>query len=186
MDKQKDILNIHINLLPPEFAAAQKQGEKFLLVQSISVVMLLIFIFLATVTVAIRVLQHQSFSAVQTEADSLTQKVDGFKNKESALVLLKEKLNAINSIESKPSKQSSLYYLIAQLIPADTSIGSLNIDKTGNVIFSLVSPDVNSLENLLAKLNSEEAEAQFSKVVIESLGRGRDESLRINLKVTSK
>lgn len=172
---------ININLLPAEDALRQKKASRFLLVQTISTALLLGLIFLTSATFALRVLQGQNISKVESLARKEELRVGEFKDKEAALYVLKNRLSAINNIVKTSGTQADVYDLVVSDLPPSVVATSVSIDKVGNVIESLIVPDGRTLDNLLAKFLD-----QAQKIEVESLSRGRDGIYRVNLKIQMK
>lgn len=172
---------ININLLPAEDALKQKKVRRFLLIQTVSTVLLLGLIFLTSSAFALRVLQGQNISKVQSLAQEEEARVGGFKDKETALFVLKNRLSAINNIVKTSGTQAAIYDLVVSDLPPSVVATSVSIDKVGNVIESLIVPDGRTLDNLLAKFLN-----QAQKIEVESLSRGRDGIYRVNLKIQIK
>ncbi len=174
---------ISINLLPTENTAALRRQRQFVMIQTVSTIFLLVMIFLASITVALRFLQSQNISSVEVKAKSAEDSVSGFKDKEIALVVLKNRLGIINQIFPKPSKQAIAYQQVSNLVPAAVSVSSLSVDAKGTVLLSLISPSGTELKALVANLSDKKNFDNFSSVEIESLTRGRDGAYRASIKM---
>ncbi len=172
---------ININLLPIEDALRQKKEGKFRFVQAISIFLLLSLLFLATIGFILRFLQNKDIGKIEAAANLAENAVTGFKDKEAALFVLKNRLTAIGQIMKEPGKQAEIYDLAVKKLPQSVNIASLGIDKNGNITQSLVVPDGIVLDSIL-NLYMEKA----SKIEVESLSRGRDKVYRVNLKIQTK
>lgn len=178
---------IAIDLLPLEFKAEEIKGAKFLKVQTIGVLIILLMIFLSSLTVALRILQNQSLSRIQTNLTNTEQKINGLKTVQASLLLLKNRLTTINQYLGTPSQQSQMYKLITSLLPASVYISSISVNRAGEVLVSAVVPDSTSLDNLVGNLISQDSnQDKISKVSLESISRGKDGIFRISLKIKPK
>ena len=179
--------HISINLLPIEFTQEEVKRAKFYKVQAVCVAIILMMVFLASLTVALRILQSHNISQIKTQFTQAEQKVSNLKNRETSLVILKNRLTVINQYLGTPSKQVAVYNLIDKLLPPAVSINSFLVDKSGDVSLVGVVPDSLTIDSLIDSLtNKEKNEGKVSGVSIESLNRGRDGIYRISLKVKSK
>lgn len=177
---------ISINLLPSEYLSEEIKSAKFYKIQTIGVSIILITIFLASLTVALRILQSSNISAVQSRLNESEGKILALKDRQSSLVLLKNRISAISQNLGVVSKQNSMYILLEELIPKGVSITSQAIDKEGNAQVAGLVSDSDTLDSLIFALTSTERnQGKISKVSIESLSRGRDGFFRISLKINS-
>ncbi len=178
---------IAIDLLPIEFRAQDLKNAKFYKIQTLGVATVLLMTFLASLTVALGILQSQNISQIKNSLTESQQKISGFKNTESSLFLLKNRLATINQYLGTPSLQSEMYKLITKLAPAPVSISSLSVGKSGEVLVLAIAPDGNSLDNLITNLTSPESnENKISQVSLENINRGKDGIYRLSLKVKPK
>lgn len=175
---------ISINLLPPEFLAEELKRTKFVKVQTIGVGVILVMIFLASLTVALRILQSYSISQIQGRLGQIEEKVLNLKDRQASMILLKNRLAAINKYFDEPSIQSNMYALLDKLIPQSVAITSLSVDKKGDAVVIAVIPDSTSLDLFMANLLSpDRMMGKIKQVSIESLNRGRDGVYRLSLKI---
>lgn len=172
---------ININLLPIEDALRQKKEGKFRLIQAISIFLLLSLLFLSTVGFILRFLQNNDIGKVESAANLAENQVAGFKDKEAALFVLKNRLTAIGQIVKEPGKQAEIYDLAVRKLPQSVGLASVGIDKSGSITESLVVSDGVVLDILLDQYME-----KASKIEVESLSRGRDAAYRVNLKIQTK
>lgn len=178
---------ISINLLPPEFITEEIKKSKFYKVQVIGVAIILAMAFLTSVTFALRILQSRNVADVQVRLVQAQQKVSDLKSTQAQLVLLKNRLIAINQYLGTPSKQSAMYGLIDSLIPPSILINAISIGKSGEVTLIASIPDSQTLDDLISKLTiKENNQDMVAETSIESLNRTRDGLYRISLKIKPK
>lgn len=178
---------IAINLLPIEFKQEEVKRSKFVKVQTVGVIIILLMTFLSSLTVALRILQSQSIRQVQTRVTQAEEMVSELQGTQGSLILLKNRLGTINKYLGKSSKQSEIYHLIDSTAPPSVSITSISIDQTGSVSMVTLARDATSLEEFIQGLISKDAnQAKISQVAVESLNRGRDGIYRVNFKIKPK
>ncbi len=177
-------MKIAINLLPLEFTQAELKRAKFYKVQTIGVGVILLMVFLSSLSVALRILQSQSIKGVQTQVSAQEQKIEGLKDRQVSLLLIKNRLSVINQFLANPSKQAGMFLLLDKLIPSSASINSTTIDKNGEVSILALLPDSQSLDNMINNLTDKDQNGgQISQVSIDSISRGKDGIYRVSLKI---
>ncbi len=178
---------ISINLLPTEFKSEEIKRAKFYKIQAAGVSIVLLMIFLATLTVVLRVLQSNNISQYQARLARNEQKVSQFKNTQASLLLLKNRLTAINQYLGIPSGQTQMYKLVAGLLPASVLVSSFSIDSLGQVTILATAADGASLDSLISNLTSKESnQGKISQVSLETIGRGKDGVFRVTFKIKPK
>ncbi|MBI4038193.1 hypothetical protein HY387_00870 [Candidatus Daviesbacteria bacterium] len=177
---------ISINLLPREDAERQKQLAKFHLVQFLSTSALLVLVFLSSATAGLRIFQSQNITKANIQAQAAEEKIGQLKDKEVSLVYLKNRLISIAKVSSPPSKQASVYSLINKTIPPSIVVTALTVDKSANILISLIASNSASLSNLVTNLTSDQVFEKVAKIDIESLSRGKDGIFRANLKMVAR
>lgn len=179
--------SMNINLLPLSYKQVQTQNSKFYKIQSASIYLLLTLIFLTSLTVAFRILQSQQIKAAEVSLQQFSTQVSSQKSKEAGLLILKNRLDAIDQISALPSRQRSLYNLVNQLIPPTLTLSFVSVDGNGNMTISLVAPNFSALDTLLGVLTSPgRSEGLIGKVSLESFSRSRDGLYRASLKIAAK
>jgi len=179
--------NILINLLPIEFRQAEIKRTKFNKVQAFGVAVILLMAFLASLTVALRILQSQRIFQTKNRLSQAEEKISSLKTVQGSLVLLKNRLKAIDQYLGTPSQQSQMYQLVIGLLPANAAVSSITVDKGGEVIILATVSDPSSLEDLTTNLLSRDKnQDKISQVALESINRGRDGIYRLSLKIKPK
>lgn len=178
---------IAINLLPLEFRAQQIKAANFYKIQTVGVIIILLMIFLASLTAALRILQNQNISQIQNRVTASEQKISDLKNTQGALLLLKNRITAINQYLGTSSKQIQMYQLITSLLPEVVSVSSLSVDKGGGVLILATVPDSVSLDNFINSLTAQSSnQDKISQVSLENISRGRDGVYRLSLTIKPK
>ena len=178
---------IAINLLPIAFREEEVKSAKFYKIQAIGVGIILVMTFLSSLTIALRILQSNNITKIQNRLTLAESRVSDLKNTQASLLLLKNRLTAIDLYLGVPSAQTLLYNLIGKLLPPLVSVNGISIDKVGNAVIVAVVPDALTLDNLVTNLSTKENnEGKIAQVLIDSLNRGRDGVYRISLKIKPK
>lgn len=178
--------NISINLLPIEFTQREIKREKFVRIQAAGVGVILFMVFLSSLVIALRILQSKNIDLVQSKVVKAQQQVSDLKEKQASLVILKNRLSAIDQYLGTSSKQSSMVALLSKLF-SSVSVNSISVDKSGDAIIVFLSPDSQTLDRIIASLiNKETSGGQIASVSIDSLNRGRDGLYRVSLKIKAK
>lgn len=175
---------ITINLLPPEAITEELKKAKFYKVQAVGIATILTLAFLTSLTVALRVLQSRNITEVQAQVSQTQQRVSELKGTQASLVLLQNRLAVIGEVYGTSSKQTAIYKLIDKLLPSSAVINSITIDKTGEVVFSALVPNVVSLDQLISNLSNKDSnDSKINQVAIESLNRSKDGVYRVSIKI---
>lgn len=178
---------ISINLLPVEVTKAQLTQSKYYKITSISVFITLAMFFLASTAIALRILQNKNIQEAQFSLQAAEDKVTSYKGAETSLVILKNRLDNIDQLQSVPSKQRAIYNLVSNLIPGAITINAVSVDSSGNLELALITKDSVILNNLLEDfVNGDKNQGLIVSVEVESLTRDRDGLYRANLRVKAK
>lgn len=178
---------ITINLLPLEFREQDLKNAKFYKVQIIGIAIVLLMIFLSSLTVALRILQGQTISQIQSQLSQSEQRISNLKNTQASLLLLKSRLATINQYLGTPSLQTQNYKIINKLFPPSISISSISIGNGGEILILANAPDGSSVDSLITNLTSKDNnEDKISQISLENINRGKDGIYRLSLKVKTK
>lgn len=175
-----------INLLPGENALKQKRQEKFTRFQFFSTVAVLALLLVASCAAALRIFQSQNIKQAGEGAKLAEERVVSFREKETALTFLKNRLNIIGKIFNTPSKQTATYQLVNSLVPVSVGIASISVSRSEQLSVAVLIPDTLALGELLENFSNDKAFESIAKVEIESLSRSIDGTYRSNLKVMPK
>ena len=178
---------ISINLLPAEFLVEEIKKSKFYKVQAIGIGVVLVLIFLSVVTVSLRILQSNRIKSTEVEVANAENRVTSFSSKQAQLILLKNRLEAINTHLGTSSKTVEMYNLLDSLIPPSISIGTISVGAEGKVLVSASTEDFGSIDNMFSDmLNVEKNEGKVSKVLVDNISRGRDGTYRLSFTVVAQ
>ncbi len=177
-------MKIAINLLPIEFTQAEVKRAKFIKIQTIGVLVILVMVFLSSLSVALRILQSQSIKSVQIQVSATEQKISDLKDKQVSLLLIKNRLAVINQYLGNSSKQVAMLILLDKLLPSSISINSTVVDINGEISILALIPDSQALDNMINNLtDNTQNEGKISQVSLDSLSRGKDGVYRVSLKI---
>lgn len=175
---------ISINLLPAQSRIDQKAQKKFQVVQTASITVLLILVFLTSLVTALHILKSQGVSNLKEQSRVKEGKVALLKDKEAQVAILKNRLSLINKINKGSAEDNSaIYRRVLGYIPQGVKFSTISVDRSGDVVTSILAPDTKTLELVLANLTSEKAFEGISRIDIDSLSRARDGSYRAILKI---
>lgn len=178
---------ISINLLPLEYATEEIKRAKFYKVQLLGVVAILLVVFFTSLAVALRILQSQNIREVQTTLSQEEERVSRLKDRQTSLLVIKNRLSTINQYLGVTSKQVSTFNLLNQLLPPQLAISSLSVNRSGDAFIVALAADNLTLDNLVSNLISKDDKSQkISQMSIDTLTRGRDGIYRISFKLKMK
>ena len=175
-----------INLRPIENTTDRLANQRRKFVQTISLITLLTLFFMASLVVTLRILQSQNLKNVTTQSLEQENKISSLRDRESTLVLLKDRLNLISKLTANPSKQKQIYDLIVNKIPPSVNVSSIILDGSSNLSLSASTADFHSLNTLFSALSEDQTFKEISGINVESLSRGKDGLFRISLKLIAK
>ncbi len=177
-------MKIAINLLPIEFTQAEVKRARFIKIQTIGVLVILVMVFLSSLSVALRILQSQSIKGIQTQVSASEQKISDLKDKQVSLLLIKNRLAVINQYLGNSSKQVAMLILLDKLLPPAISINSTIIDKSGEISILALIPDSLMLDNMINNLTDKtQNEGRIREISLDSISRGKDGVYRVSLKI---
>lgn len=174
---------LSINLLPQEYLSIEAKKAKFYRVRLLSISAIMLVFFFSAVALSLGFLQSQNIKAVEAKIAEGEEKVTQLAERQTALLLIKNRLSTINQYLGVTSKQVATYNLLEQVLPERIALSSMSIDKAGDASLVVVA-DVFTLDQLIADLTSRPD--KIASVSLESLNRGRDESFRVSLKIKPK
>lgn len=176
-----------VNLLPSEILLQRRQSMKLALVNKISIITLVILILLASGTLALRVSQNFNFKNAQQDLVAAEGKVAALKDKEAEMVALKQRLGSIKSLQGGDTKITSIFNMVIYLTPLGIQVTEASVDKSGNMIVTMVAPEIAMVESLIENLGDKEKSSNLiSKVELQGMSLGRDFSIRLVFKITPK
>lgn len=181
------MLTASINLLPSEIILQRKQSDKVSLVSKLSIGGMILLVFLTSATLALRVSQNMAVKQANANLAYAEGKVSSLKGKEGQVVLLKQRLEDIQSFAGGDAKKKAIFNLLISLTPSGIQISELSLDNKGVVIVNLESDSLNSINNFLTDLVSPEKNLDLiSKIDLDNLALGKNRRYFLSLKITAK
>lgn len=176
-----------IDLLPLEFKAEEIKRTKFYKIQVIGVVTILILAFASSLTIALRILQSQNLSQIQSRLSQTERRVSELQTTQTSLLVLKSRLAIIGEYLGTQSEQAQIYTIVSKLLPAEVVINGISISQSGEVSLTAVTQDSDSLDRLIDNLLSpQQNQGKISKVSLETFSRGKDGIYRLSLRIEPK
>lgn len=183
----KTINHIKVNLLPLEVILLKRQGVKLIIINWLSIGVLVFLIFLTSIVLTLRISQRTDLTKAQNSLNYVQDQIGKQNTKEGELLMLKQRVDKIRSINSGDIKQRAVFNLITSLLPYSVLIHDFSVDKSGNTVLSLSSADINLLDGLITDLIDKEKNSDLvDKIRMDGLALGQDSLYRLNLKITVK
>ena len=177
---------ISINLLPSEVLVLKKDKDRQTVILRLSVGILVLVIILTAVVFSLRIFQNKKLSDAAEQLNSYQSQIEGYKEQESLVTYLKQRLAVISPLLSQDSKQAQSYNLISALAPSDINITSLSIDKSGNMILSAVSSNTDSIKTFFDNLTDVNInQGKISAVRLENFGKNSDNLYHLDLTINT-
>ncbi len=176
---------ILINLLPQEVLLERRQNSKLVFLNRLSVVLLIVLVFFTSATLALRIMQNSELEEANKGLVLATEEVNSFKERETQVLALKERLGLIQNLMEGDAKRKEIFNLIVFLTPPDMQISEALVDKNGNTTASFTSPSLTAVQTLINNLGDKEKNSNIvTKVQLEGLSMGKDGVYRFSLKIT--
>jgi len=161
---------INLNLLPEEFLIEKRLGSKRSLYLRISIIIFVTALILTSTILLLRLTQSQSLSSLESELEGSKTNIAGLKENETAVFMLKNRLDKITQISSKDSVPVQGYNLISSIVPAGASVTSFSMMKDNLITTTVETTDTTVLDELFTKLlNPEVNNGQITTVKLENI-----------------
>lgn len=178
---------ININLLPPELKEFKNRERRKSLIVRVSVGLLALMIVLTGSLLSAVVLQNVRISNANKRLEETKNEVNSYKEAEAIAVVLRTRIDGINTLMAKEFPQAEAFNLVNSLTPDQVRIFSFSINKTNKLALQ---GETNSTQSLSGFFNSlidpKFNEGRISKVVVDSLNRDRSSRIRFDLSITLK
>jgi Tfp pilus assembly protein PilN len=176
--------NLSINLLPEQVSAEKKQRAKAATFVQISVLILVLIFVASGVILSFRFSQAAQLSKLQSQINSVKDEINSpdSTKREGLLVTLKQRLDSLNEANSKSYPAQYAFSLINSMLPPNTQITGLNLDKTGKVTLEITSPDTTTLQSFLNNLMDPQINQQkVSSAAVQSINMNKDNTYATSL-----
>lgn len=178
---------IKINLLPPEYTTELLKQIKFDKVQAIGLASMIVVAFISSLITTFALIQAQSVKQAQARLNTVESQVNQLKDTQAQVLLLKNRLTSINKYLEVPSKQSAMYELMSKLLPGSANLGSMAIDRSGDVLASVVVSDASVVDDMFGDfLNNEKNENRIDSVLVENISLGKNSIYTLNFRIKTK
>lgn len=161
---------INLNLLPEEFLVEKKLGSKRALYLRISIIVFVTSLILTSTLLLFRLTQSQSLSSLEGELEGTKTSIGGLKENETAIFMLKNRLDKITQLSSKDSVPVAGYNLISGIVPPGANLTSFSMMKDNLITTTVETTDTTVLDELFTKLlNPEVNNGQITTVKLENI-----------------
>lgn len=143
---------ININLIPEEFLVERKAGAKRALFLRVSIIIFVSALIITSGILLLRLTQSQSLQALEGNLEGKKNSVIGLKENESAIFILKNRLDKITQISAKESVPVQGYNLISSLIPQGANILSFSMTRDNTITATIETADTAVLDQLFTTL----------------------------------
>lgn len=175
---------IQINLLPIELRSVNTQNQKKALFLNLSILWLVIVIVLSVGVLSFRFIQNTRIQNSDEKISEAKEKVNQYKTQEQLVLVLKQRLQGINTVVSQDAGQAQAFNLITLLTPAQIRITSFSIDKSGNVVLQGEASSLVVLKDLFDNLTDpRKNEGKIVSSKVEALNKGTNDRIRFDLTI---
>ncbi len=174
--------NISINLLPKELRVSREQEVRKSKFNKLSVGFLILTIILTVGVLLLKTTQVFNTRSINREIKDTQQKIGNYKTEEGLLYMLQDRLDTIQSTNSKASGPVLAFNLTEKLLVPGITINSFNVDKSNNIQLTGQADSLDSLQKFFNNLvDSSQNEGRIMNVKINSLGRGLSSNVIFDL-----
>lgn len=175
---------IKINLLPPEIKDKAKKEAKQSLINKISIALLGVLILITSSILAVVIFQGVSVNLLSTDIEKEKSRIQGEKDAEAVVRLLKNRIDTINQFTTKRYKQREVFDLIIGLFPQGVVLDTVHVDKSTTVIIVGQTDTTVLLQNFFNNLTDPKInEGKIASVTVESLNRNQLGKINFELSV---
>ncbi len=161
---------INLNLLPEEFLIEKKLGTKRSLYLRISIIIFVTVLILTSTILLVRLTQSQALGNLEGDLEGSKTNIVGLKENETAVFMLKNRLDKISQISSKESIPVQGYNLFSSIIPAGANVTSFSMLKENIINASVETTDTTVLDELFTKLlDPETNNGQITTIKLENI-----------------
>jgi len=159
---------VKLNLLPPELAVDKNLGAALKITRSLGIISLAAFILFVVGVSGFFIFDSITLKNLNTDVNTLTSQISVQSTSEQQIVLLKDRIKKISSIQSTPTSLSNLIAIDPFLsnLSSTATIGELNVDSQKmNLLVNFKSND--DLSNFLKNMSNS---GVFKTVTLTSFG----------------
>lgn len=175
---------INLNLLPEEFLVEKKLGVKRSLFLRISIIIFVTFLILTSTILLLRLTQSQSLQALEGELEGTKNSITTLKENETAVFMLKNRLDKIAQISKKESVPIQGYNLISSIVPPGANILGFSMTKETQIEATFETENTDTLDLLFNNLlNPELNKGHIIAIKLESI-RLRGDKISVEMDIT--
>lgn len=175
-----------INLLPAEFAVQKKQKEKKLFLVRSSVIVLVVMILLTTGVFVLGISKRLEINQLNKDLANIETAVDSLKDKEGLALILKNRLDRINTLAKTESPESNAFFFVSSLLTSDLKIAGFTTETDSKVRVSGTTNNTGALERFINKLtDAKRTKGKIAAAKLENLSRSADKKISFELVITT-
>lgn len=177
---------IVVNLLPNEIVIERVKLAKLANINRLSIGILVALVVLSAGIFSLRFTQNGEVVHITQSLAAEEQKITSLKDKESQVIVLKQRLGDISKLNKGDEKITDMMNLIVGATPIDVEITDVAISKEGNVTVTFSSPSNEKIEELIDNLLTQGGEiGLLSKINLEGVSLGKDGIYRFGMRITT-
>lgn len=175
---------IKINLLPPEIKDKAKKEAKQALINKISVALLGVLILITSSVLAVVIFQAATVNFLNSDIQKEKSRIEGFKEAEVVVTLLKNRIGTINQFSTQRYTQSEVFDLITGLISPGIDFDSFEIGKSSKIAIRGKTDTTSALQTFFNGLTDPKTnEGKITSVTVESLNKNQVGKINFELTV---
>ena len=175
---------VNLNLLPPELAVSKALGSLLKTIRALGVIGIAAFLVFGVGIGAFFIISTINLNNINANIKSLETQITAQQKSEQQIILLKDRISKIASVQALPSSLKSLAVIQPFLagLSANTSIGQMSLDSKGTTI----SISLASTADLSQLLGSFKASNTFSNVNLTSFSFNPNTGYLIEIRAINK
>lgn len=175
-----------INLLPAEFAVYKKEKEKKLLIFNASVAVLVFMILLTAGVFFVGISKRLVINGLNKDLVQVEEEVGSLKDKEGLALILKSRLDKINSLTKTESSEVNAFFFLSSLLTSDIKVSNFLTEKNSQVRVIGETVNTGSLERYINKLtDAKRTKGKITSAKLENLSRSIDNKISFDLLITT-
>lgn len=175
---------VKLNLLPPDYSLSAPVRQTIKMVKSLSVILLGLFIVMTSGIGAFLIISSISLKNLSAENESLKVQIQEQSTVQQQVVLLKDRLSQIKTVQAMPSAIDNLNKIIpvSNLVTGSSYISELSVD-TQKTSASIVFRSNSDLTNFFKSISENE---DYSSITLGTFNYSPIVGYQISLSFTNK
>lgn len=172
---------INLNLLPPEYSVSGPLGKSIKLIKSLNVIFLAVFLVFVLSASAFFLISSLSLKNMQSQEDGLKSQISAQETSEQQIVLLKDRLGKIKTLNSQNDNSQIVAALDPEVgsLPGSATLSDLSISSQKTEI-AVIFSDANDFSSFLKGLTNSQ---KFKSIVLTSFGLNPLSGYLVSLKL---